>query len=250
MIYEVEGVVGRVEKVQEGVFYLSIHAPSVASCAKPGEFVLVRVSNSYDPLLRRPLSIAGINGDFVELLFAVVGRGTTLLSEVKEGDLLSLRGPLGRGFPSPQGKPLLVAGGMGVAPLLFAHAVYGGRLVLGVKDESWKGLCDWVKRKLKDELTLLSEDGSLGLKGTAVDGAEELSNHDGEVWACGPKAMLLNLYLRLRGRVRRVLGSLEERMACGIGGCYGCSIETKGGMRKVCYDGPVFDLGEVFQDER
>jgi len=134
---------------------------------------------------------------------------------------------------------------MGVAPLLFAHQVYGGRLVLGVKDGSWKGLCDWVRDSLKGEVSLFSEDGSIGEKGTALDGALYYSYPSSEVWACGPKEMLFALYRALKGKVKGIFGSIEERMACGIGGCYGCSMETPRGMRRVCVDGPVFDLKEV-----
>lgn len=246
MIFEVDGVVREKLKIMEGVYHISVEAPSIASLAYPGQFVLIRVCSSLDPLLRRPFSIAGVRKDCLEILFSVVGRGTELLSGIRVGEPLSLRGPLGRGFSSPQGELILVGGGMGIAPLLFAHQIYGGKVVFGVKDKSYKVLSDWVKGKVKGELALLSEDGSIGEKGTALDGALSLVSENSEVWACGPEAMLQGLLKSLRGKVKRVLGSLERRMACGIGGCYGCSIKTKGGMKRVCYDGPVFDLEEVF----
>lgn len=246
MIFEVDSIVKSKLKLNEGVFYLSMEAPSIASRVSPGQFVLVKVSQTMDPILRRPFSVAWVEGEEVGILFSVVGRGTELLSQVKVGDSLSVRGPLGKGFPSPWGKPLLVAGGMGIAPLLFAHQVYGGRVIFGVKDGSYKALCDWVKDKVKDDLILFSEDGSIGDKGTAVFGALSLLKEEKEVWACGPEAMLKALFMELNGRVKALFGSLENRMACGIGGCYGCSIRTRVGMRRVCHDGPVFNLREVF----
>lgn len=246
MILELDGVVKDKLKIMEGVYHLSIEAPSIASLAYPGQFVLIRVSPTLDPLLRRPFSIAGVSEGCLEILFSVVGRGTELLSKVNVGERLSLRGPLGRGFPTPEREPLLVGGGMGIAPLLFAHQAYGGKVVFGVRDSSYKELCEWVKSKVRGELYLFSEDGSIGEKGTALDGALSLINEGSEVWACGPEVMLQGLIGSLRGKVKRVLGSLERRMACGMGGCYGCSIRTKDGMRRVCYDGPVFNLEEVF----
>ncbi|MBC7331188.1 MAG: dihydroorotate dehydrogenase electron transfer subunit [Synergistetes bacterium] len=246
MVYEIDGLVMEKAKLQEGVFYISVEAPSIASEVYPGQFVLVRVSKTADPPLRRPFSVAWVEDGRIGILFSVVGRGTRLLSEVDVGERLSLRGPLGRGFPHSSFKLLLVAGGMGIAPILFAHQIYDGRVVFGVRDESYKGLCDWVKERVKDDLYLFSEDGSIGEKGTAVDGALSLLEEDTEVWACGPEAMLESLTFRLKGGAKRILGSLERRMACGIGGCYGCSIRTKGGMKRTCYDGPVFDLREVF----
>lgn len=246
MIFELEGFVANKVKVMEGVYYLSIESPSISSVAYPGQFVLIRVSPSLDPLLRRPFSIAGVKDGCVEVLFSVVGRGTELLSRVKIGDVLSLRGPLGKGFPAPSFELLLVGGGMGVAPLLFAHQRYGGKIVFGVKDKVYKGLCDWIRDNVGDGLSLFSEDGSIGERGTALDGALSLARSDAEVWVCGPDAMLYEAFRVLSGKVKRLLGSFESRMACGIGGCYGCSIRTKGGMKRVCYDGPVFDLREVF----
>gem|GEM_PF-4903984 len=104
MIFEIDGVIKEKAELQDGIFYLSVEAPSIAYLAGPGQFVLVRVSPSFDPFLRRPLSIAGTKDDRIKLLFSIVGRGTSLLSRMREGDVLSLRGPLGKSFPPSRGR--------------------------------------------------------------------------------------------------------------------------------------------------
>ena len=199
MIYEEICRIREKLPLGSNIFYMSIEAEAIAHKATPGQFVMIRVSESFDPFLRRPLSIAGRARDQIEILFSVTGRGTSLLSKMEPKAKISVRGPLGSGFPKPKGKPLIfIGGGIGI-----------------------------------------------GSKGNCIDGAEKLFNKESEIWACGPEEMISYLKKRIGGKVSRILVSLEARMACGIGGCYGCSIETQRGRRKVCIDGPVFELEEV-----
>ena len=110
------------EPVAERTFLMGLKAPEIASNALPGQFVMIRVGSALEPLLRRPFSICGtLQGDVLLVLYKVVGRGTALMSEASKGDGMMILGPLGKGFSKPpaKGRPILVAGGIGIAPLLF-----------------------------------------------------------------------------------------------------------------------------------
>lgn len=247
------------EEVAPGYCRLSLQAPEVALLARPGQFVHVRCSTSLDPLLRRPFSIhtVGREKGVVTLLYRVVGRGTTLLSQVVPGNLLSLLGPLGRGFslPGTGRKAVLVAGGMGVAPLFFLlkelsrrdnlmHFFWGARSVeeLLLKDDI--GL-------EPEQVSFATDDGSYGHKGLVTDLLEPLlaSGNSGVVYACGPPAMLKKVAGMLADAGVHGEVSLERQMGCGVGACLSCVCKIKEGAgysyRRVCTEGPVFSAAEV-----
>ena len=232
------------------VHLLWARAPEIASEARPGQFVMVRCSEGYDPLLRRPLSIHRLSPEGLALLFAVVGRGTDWLARRVEGDTIDLLGPLGNGFSiHPQSKRvLLVAGGMGVAPLLFlaeeaTRRGLSATLLLGAQTAAQVYPGDSMPSQA--ELVFVTEDGSLGRKGLVTEPLPALLPDADQVFACGPVSMytsMMNLEA-LDGKPAQV--SLEVRMGCGVGACFGCGVETRGGMKQVCRDGPVFELREV-----
>lgn len=241
------------ETLGDGLAHLTFQAPRIAQAACPGQFVMLYPlsgARSYDPLLGRPMAIAGANEGTVEICLSIAGRGTEIIHSLPIGARCRMRGPLGSGFPAPRGKILLVGGGIGVAPLLFACAFYGAmssslRFVMGVPHIGWKPFTNWVGERVRF-LYVWSDDGSIGKKGSAVDGACTLYSGD-EVWACGPVAMLKSLIRHIP--TARVYASLERRMACGYGGCYGCVVPTVNGPKRVCRDGPVFEVKEVCWDE-
>jgi len=237
------------------VFLLRLAAPWVAGRVQPGQFVMVGCADPLarqdDPLLLRPLGVAGKEGETISLLVRIKGRGTGWLAGRSPGEPLKVRGPLGRAFPKASGeRVLLLAGGIGLPPLLLAHQLLAGQgrclteMILGVPDGSWKGVADYT-RSLVPGLTLTSDDGSLGTRGNALSA---LPPEPEEVWACGPKAMLSGLVSRLPAETR-VWVSLEARMGCGYGGCYGCSVPVRGGLSRACTEGPVFEGREVRWDE-
>lgn len=219
-----------------------------------GQFINIRIGDSYDFLLRRPISIAAVNitERCLTIVFRVVGSGTKWLSKQKQGDQLDVLGPLGTGFPLPLDgkKVLIVGGGIGVPPLYqLAHNVnaQGGQLdlVLGFRTQTevfWQA--EFAKL---GSLKITTEDGSLGEQGyvTAV------INHDIQSWdyvySCGPIPMLKALKHHFNGQTVHGFISLEERMACGVGACYGCvcSSANQEQAKRVCKDGPVFNWTEV-----
>lgn len=245
-------------------------APEVVQGAAPGQFVMLRcvepaVSGQVpaapaalplDPLLPRPMSIhrlrPGPDGPDWSILYQVVGRGTAWLASRRPGDLVFCWGPLGHGFTIRRAAQhlLLVAGGIGVAPLVWLadEAVVQGKsvtLILGGR--SAERIFPASRLPPEVELVVTTEDGSLGQRGLATEGFAEHLEWCDQAFACGPSAMFQAMAETMRrSRLRRpVQMLLEERMGCGTGICYGCAVETRRGTRLVCKDGPRFELREV-----
>lgn len=239
-------------KYDERLFSLWIGWDSEADVV-PGQFVTIRFPDRMDPLLGRPLAIAESEPGRIRLLFRVVGRLTAELASLPNGTALSVRGPVGRGFPMESSrKRILVAGTTGFASILAAYRKTSpelvGDVILGAPDGSWETFA----KAMRDEipaLRIFSQDGSFGEKGTALDGLPAVLPADTDVWACGPRGMLAALAGKHPDRKRDIWVSMEHRMACGMGGCLGCSISTRDGMKRVCVDGPVFRAEEVAWNE-
>lgn len=223
--------------------------------AKPGQFVQVAVSETMDPFLLRPISVHDAGEGQLSLLYRVAGRGTEYLSRKKAGETLALVGPLGNGFPLSEQDAVLVAGGIGAAPLYYLlrtlHAnqrkttfLYGAKTAGELaRRESFRALAS-VYREATD-------DGSSGYAGMVTDLLEPLlSGGSPVVYACGPEPMLHQVSRLADLHNTPCYVSLEARMACGVGACLGCVIPAAGGQyRRVCADGPVFDAREVFTRE-
>jgi len=236
----------------KGVFQLVAKAPKIAALSVPGQFVMMRLTTLADPLLRRPISIAGADPEqgMISLICRVVGHGTELLSTVGIGDFLDILGPLGHGFDMECRRPLLVGGGIGLAPLLFAAARFcpdpvevlaGGRTC----DEMF-----WAElfRQTCDKVHVATDDGSLGICGTCADALPDIlkkGRYD-MVLTCGPRPMMWRVASEAAKIGIRTQVSLEKHMACGLGACRACTCQAAdGGMRQACKDGPVFWSEEV-----
>ncbi|MDI9369418.1 MAG: dihydroorotate dehydrogenase [Synergistaceae bacterium] len=251
-----EARVAGAKALDDRTLLLAVECPAIADSAVPGQFVMVRAGSCADPFLGRPLAVAGASDGVFKLAFRVVGRGTELLAAKRKGDLLVVRGPLGRGFFDRSGgssiRVFLAGGGVGSVPLVFAAKRLGmGRIAgatMGVSGAGWEGFADWLKTAMPGA-DLHSDDGGIGSRGTALDGLPADLPEGAEIWACGPAGMLRALAARFPNDGGRIMVSLESRMACGVGGCLGCVIPTVNGNRRVCSDGPVFTVGEVLWDE-
>lgn len=247
-------------KIGENYFHLTLNARSIAGTCVPGQFVEVRIADSTEPLLRRPLSIHRAGASRIEILYEAVGKGTELLSRKKTGESLDMIGPLGNGF-TVQRKPktvnILVAGGMGVAPLVFLAETLASRDVLVLIGARTKKqiLCEKEFKKFGCDVKIATDDGSRGFKGRVTDLLAELlrTKHDVRstaLYACGPKPMLKAISEISKTHNIPAQISMEEHMACGIGACLGCVVKTKNGYQRVCKDGPVFDAREIVWEER
>lgn len=251
------------KRIAANYLHCAFYAPVIAKKAQPGQFVNIKVAQAAGPLLRRPFSIHRVNGPGIELIYEALGKGTQILSQKTAGEYLDIIGPLGNGFILPAGRrqagairhPLLVAGGIGVAPLLFlARKLIGYKLkpitvLIGAKTKSYL-LCEKQFKQLGCKVKVSTDDGSKGFKGKVTDLLRYLlSTMDcglSTIYACGPKPMLRAVSeLANRGNVPAQL-SLEAHMACGFGACLGCTINTIEGYKRVCKDGPVFGAEQIY----
>jgi len=241
-----------------GYYRLVLKAPLAAKAARPGQFVMLRVSDSMDPILARPFGISGVlpRGG-IEAYYRVVGRGTSILTNVGAGQVLTFHGPLGNGFPMP-GRgvtPIFVAGGSGFPPLLYlSRAVHRqSHLFCGARDRSCllsNGIILQFK-KTGAQTHIATEDGSAGTRGRVTDLLSDfLFQHNADkksiIYACGPRPMLAAVSRLASERSVPCYVSMEERMACGLGVCMGCSVGVEGGgYRRICKEGPVFNAREI-----
>lgn len=208
----------------------------------PGQFYMLRGWNGLDPFLARPISIANLEEGKITFLYEVRGKGTHIISQLKAGNKLSLLGPLGNGFDYKTDKKVaLVAGAIGLAPFYYLARLLGQKpdLYAGFRDRSY-----FMEEfeEYTDQIYISTEDGSEGHKEYIID---ILNPEDYDlIIACGPTAMMQVLADKNNGMVPLYM-SMESHMACGIGSCMGCTIETKAGRKRVCKDGPVFSAEEV-----
>lgn len=210
-----------------------------------GEFVDIGIPGFY---LRRPLSICDKEDGKLTVVYKVVGEGTKVLSEMGVGAVLEVLTGLGRGFDPEACKAsaLLVGGGLGVPPLYLLAKELKARgkkvtAVLGFNKADEIILADEFKR-VCDDVVISTADGSVGVKGFVTDALKALQPAYDYFYTCGPMVMMKAICAALEGPGE---ASLEERMGCGAGFCYGCSIQTKNGPRRVCKDGPVFKKEEL-----
>ncbi|MCM8801010.1 MAG: dihydroorotate dehydrogenase electron transfer subunit [Candidatus Omnitrophica bacterium] len=240
-----------------GYHKLLLSAEGITQLARPGQFINIKVCQDYEPLLRRPFSIHRIKDAYLEIIFKIVGKATELLSKKDQGDYLDIIGPLGKGFwifDSSAWVPILVGGGIGIAPLLFLgeylkHLGFLSIVLIGAKKKD-EILAEEDFRRIGCKVKVSTEDGSRGFKGKVTDLLIKVLKKgsfpkEAIIYACGPRRMLeeINLISK-RYRVSAQV-SLEEHMACGIGACFGCVVNTRDGYKRVCKDGPVFNIDEI-----
>jgi len=233
---------------------MRLASPAVGRGARPGQFVMVKVTAEPFPLLRRPLSIHDAGASGFSLFFKVCGLGTDILARRRPGDVLDVIGPLGTGFSVSEefrGKRvLLVGGGRGAAPLYFlgrelkalgarVGVLYGGRCVSDIPlrhEFEAAGLAPACS----------TDDGTFGFRGLVTELlADEAARGPADfVFVCGPEAMMSAVAAKVREQGVPAEFSLESMMGCGIGACWGCVRRVRSrdgtGWTKICEEGPVF----------
>lgn len=245
------------KEIAHSIFELTLKGELVSEMKQPGQFVHIKVADSYEPLLRRPISICSIDQVSQEftMIYRAEGRGTTILAARTAGEQVDVLGPLGNGFPVEEADvgetALLVGGGIGVPPLYELSQ----RLVeRGVKVVHVLGFQSSDVAFYEEKFTALGEtyiatvDGTLGTKGFVTDVIENQGITFDVLYSCGPTPMLKALENKYSDK--KLFLSLEERMGCGIGACFACVCKTNDerpghNYKKVCSDGPVFQSGEV-----
>ncbi len=249
------------EQLKSDIFKYSVEAPDIVKDAKQGQFIEIRVSDNVEPFLRRPISIHNMDKEngILEFIFQVKGKGTKILSEKVEGDLIDIIGPLGHGtFEYNDFQNIaIIGGGIGVFPLyeLAKNAKNDGKNVniyLGFRNKDFVVLEDEFK-ELANELILTTDDGSYSEKGFAIDFLKK-DVEDGKIdciFACGPLPMLKAVRNYAIEKNIPCQISLEEKMGCGLGVCLGCAVKTAESSSEkpeyvhVCKAGPVFEAKDV-----
>ena len=219
----------------------------------PGQFAMVRGDFGTDPILPRAFSLVE-TGESAAILVRVVGKGTRRLAQMRVSDPLSVLAPLGNTFRMPSGsrQPVLVAGGVGVAPLIFfAETLFasGFRPTFFYGGRSADDILFQERIARVSQLVVTTEDGSLGEKGLITSAVDRFlsENEAVEVYTCGPEPMMGALGAITQERRLPLQLSMEQSMACGVGTCKGCAVHDGNEEYKyVCSDGPVFDGEEIF----
>jgi dihydroorotate dehydrogenase electron transfer subunit len=252
------------EKLGAGFYRMRVASTYLAKNSKPGQFAEIRCAKATDPLLRRPFGIHRTFTGGVEFLYEVVGKGTELLAGLEKDKLLDVIGPLGHGFDirPKRGTSILVAGGNGVAPLLFLAEKLAAKkekayVLIGGCSKSHI-LCEEDFKKTGAKVLITTEDGTRGYKGLITHLLHKMFTsyelRHAAVYACGPTGMLKAVAKIAQDNLAACQVSLEEHMACGVGVCLGCPVRIKRGRglqgagyeyKMVCKDGPVFDAKDV-----
>jgi dihydroorotate dehydrogenase electron transfer subunit len=268
MPLQTDGRVVRNRRIRSCYFMLEIDCPPIADQIKAGQFVMLKVSDDISPLLRRPFSVYKSyptthpekrKRGHLFILYKKVGEGTRKMTTLNKGQRVDLIGPLGSGFalpPLPSSGPcVLIGGGVGIASLYsLAEALEGRKplvLIGGKTRNDVLGLEDF--RKLNSRILTATEDGSLGTPGTVIDLFVSQTrwfkkNEEVYIYACGPVPMLRALAGIVKSRKFICQISLEARMGCGFGACWGCVVKTKHPnlpYQRVCQEGPVFRIEDV-----
>jgi dihydroorotate dehydrogenase electron transfer subunit len=248
---DIPGIIIENNALVPGYHRLTIRLERPLGKVAPGQFVMVKVPD-HEIFLRRPFSIYDARDATVTLMYRVVGKGTDALSRARKKDPVMVLGPLGRGFyPPAKGPCLIIAGGIGYAGVHLLLKNVGKRAVLfmGVTCEMELKLLSGLKGV---EVLTATLDGSHGHHGNVIslfnNHVASYRSQDPTVFACGPKGMILSLKNVLEADGVPCQVSIEERMACGLGLCFGCVAETKDEInpfKRVCKEGPVFDLWEL-----
>jgi len=239
-------------KINHHIYLLKVFSPELTSIIKPGQFLNIRVTERFYPLLRRPFSVCDVEGDYLYLMFNIMGEGTSILAHKPIGSDLDILGPLGNGFnlDGNYDTAIIVAGGLGAAPFPYVTRELNGK----------KNILSFIGGRTKDDVITYnlknfkeaSDDGSRGFKGNVVQLLEKnielLQAQKIKIFACGPTAMLRALKEFCVKHGFECEASTECAMACGFGICQGCPIESTSNKEQyllVCKDGPVFNIKDV-----
>ena len=256
------------EEIQRDFFLMKVKLPDTFDEPRPGQFVMIRIAGLSEPFLGRPISIYSYkrskSSSAIEFLYRVAGKGTQILAGLIAGSQLEVHGPLGCGyaiFPEKE-NIVFIAGGIGVAPLsLLAQylcknvCIKPARMSFYLGAQTAKEVVGLDKlSRLCYNIKVCTDDGSQGSKSLVTQTFQkDIKKYDPArtaVYACGPKGMLKALAGILNKSEFHCQVSLEERMACGTGACMGCAVAIKDksgdvAYRRVCSDGPVFNLADV-----
>lgn len=248
--YQIDLRVSAVEHINEKYVLIRLTDDKPLPEMIPGQFVEIKVEGSRTTFLRRPISIHYVDREKNELwlLVAVVGQGTRAMASLSAGDTMNLVLPLGNGFTISARKTLLVGGGVGVAPLLYAGKAIreaGGEPVFLLGARSAKDLLEIERFRAIGRVLTTTEDGSDGERGFVTDHSVWEKEPFQMISVCGPKPMMVAVARKAREKNIPCEVSLENMMACGLGACLCCVENTTDGNVCVCKEGPIFSTDKL-----
>jgi dihydroorotate dehydrogenase electron transfer subunit len=248
------------EPIMPQTHVIELACPTLARAAQPGQFVHIRCGPTWDPLLRRPMSIFRIGPDGVSIMVRAVGEGSAIIAASAVGSELDVLGPLGRPFTldATSRRLLMVGGGYGVAPLvaLATQALKRGCEVVLLNGAATADYVFPAEDLPTDvEYVVSTVDGSLGHHGLVTELMPRYLDWSDAIYACGPTPMLEAVSRVARPAAFGVAGAMrsekpvqlamEQQMGCAMGVCLGCVVMTRHGYQRVCRDGPVFPAEEL-----
>jgi len=234
-------------------FLLTIEPLEHVVAPQPGQFYMIEAGDSYDPLLKRPFSYLRKIGESVQFLYAIRGKGTSLMKAFRKGKVIDVIGPLGNGYPPPADglTPLLIAGGTGIASIFsFCDELPEKYVLYGAKTKAEILMLNELG-SMDDKLIVCTDDCSFGREGMVDKILNDFLNAHAPgggsfvIYACGPKPMLRAVSAIASERLIKGFVSVEENMGCGFGACLGCAVRTIHGYKRACKEGPVFPIDDI-----
>ncbi len=252
MIIDKAKIIRNIE-IAEGIWQMDFYSTEIANdYIGAGQFVSILANSSWEHPIRRPMSIAGVSGEEIAIIYKIFGSVTTDLTMLKPNGYLDVLGPIGNIFTlnNNQYHPILIGGGIGLSPI-FNLANYldeqgnAKTVIIGARTSSEH----FIKHDPAKNIFLATDDGSIGITGTVIDALNDIINKidNPKIFTCGPEPMLSALQKYLIELDIPGQFSVESYMACGVGFCQGCVIENRQNQKYhlVCKDGPVFEVNEV-----
>ncbi|MBQ2375905.1 MAG: dihydroorotate dehydrogenase electron transfer subunit [Bacteroidales bacterium] len=242
-------VVSEKKFLNSSFFKLKLKSKKTLPEINPGQFVEVQVNSDSKVLLRRPISINDVDSQTneISLIIQTVGQGTKELAKINEGEEINLVYPLGNGFNIEGENPLLVGGGVGIAPLLYLAKNFHAkgikpRVLLGFRSQ--EQMIDLKEYEKYADVYISTQDGSVGSKGLVTENEIFTQSYD-TIYTCGPTPMMKAISdYSLKNNIK-CYASLENKMACGIGACLCCVQNTTEGHKCTCTEGPVFNVKDI-----
>lgn len=242
-------VVSEKKFLNSSFFKLKLKSKKTLPEINPGQFVEVQVNSDSKVLLRRPISINDVDSQTneISLIIQTVGQGTKELAKINEGEEINLVYPLGNGFNIEGENPLLVGGGVGIAPLLYLAKNFHAKgikpkVLLGFRSQ--EQMIDLKEYEKYADVYISTQDGSVGSKGLVTENEIFTQSYD-TIYTCGPTPMMKAISdYSLKNNIK-CYASLENKMACGIGACLCCVQNTTKGHKCTCTEGPVFNVKDI-----
>ncbi|MEE0267063.1 MAG: dihydroorotate dehydrogenase electron transfer subunit [Bacteroidales bacterium] len=242
-------VVSEKKFLNSSFFKLKLKSKKTLPEINPGQFVEVQVNSDSKVLLRRPISINDVDSQTneISLIIQTVGQGTKELAKINEGEEINLVYPLGNGFNIEGENPLLVGGGVGIAPLLYLAKNFHAKgikpkVLLGFRSQ--EQMIDLKEYEKYADVYISTQDGSVGSKGLVTENEIFTQSYD-TIYTCGPTPMMKAISdYSLKNNIK-CYASLENKMACGIGACLCCVQNTTEGHKCTCTEGPVFNVKDI-----